>query len=451
MQAPPEAATIRCGGCGASFGFVPQPGYTRCPYCAFDQPVPHELLANLQRYTQAVGGEYARANEAYQRAASFQQWAEDSDRAIPRLKIVIPLTSGFMFLVGLALQFAEQLGLSRQELGAVAIPLLVVLPIFMIGYIIWLYAGSGPSARRARAGHVAVACPNCGARSDLVVGQPAQVCGYCRTALVASAPVIDRGIDAAELAYRRARLEEFRQERLGIAGLARYDISAYTPLFAIVPLLLMSGGFATSFTLQVLSGEAEYDPGVLGMWGLFVVLLIGLLGNWWYRRSRRAAYQRACSDLGQQFPLTPIDGVQGLVRWLNQNWPAPYPTTNLTRDDPHFVAASLEVFGYPALLNARLTGDKRTGPRLHLLLAASRPRVIAPGSEAAHAIDAALAHCAELGFSVSSSEAGLLAVAGAATARAVRKNPSALHAVAVAFTALAKAAHAAGSIPTPRL
>lgn len=46
MQAPPEAAYIRCGGCGANFGFVPHPGYTRCPYCALDQPVPHELLAN---------------------------------------------------------------------------------------------------------------------------------------------------------------------------------------------------------------------------------------------------------------------------------------------------------------------------------------------------------------------------------------------------------------------
>ena len=64
MQAPPGAAYIRWGGCGANFGFVPHPGYARCPYCALDQPVPHELLANLQRYAQAVGGELERANHA---------------------------------------------------------------------------------------------------------------------------------------------------------------------------------------------------------------------------------------------------------------------------------------------------------------------------------------------------------------------------------------------------
>lgn len=450
MQAPPEAAYIRCSGCGANFGFVPHPGYTRCPYCALDQPVPHELLANLQRYAQAVGGELARANQAYQRAAGFQQWAEESDRAIPRLKVVIPVTGAFMLLVGLAVPIAEGLGVSRQDAGVVATPLLILPVFFLVGYIVWLYSGSGPSARRARASQVLVACPNCGARGELIAGQPAQQCGYCGTALVASAPLMERGIDAAELAYRRARLEEFRQERLGIAGLARYDMSAYVPYFAIIPLLLMCGGYAITFTVEILAGKAEYDPAIVGLWGMFLVVLIALVGTWSYRRVRRTAYHRARSDLGQQFPLKPIEDVQGLVDWLNQNWPAPYPTSNLTRD-LHFVAASLEVFGYPALLNARLTSPKHGGPRLHLLLAASRPRSATPGSDTARAVAAALARCSELGFSVASSDAGLLASASAETAHAVRKNPSALHSVAVAFTDLAKAAYAAGSVPAPPL
>lgn len=450
MQTAPEAAYIRCGGCGANFGFVPHPGYTRCPYCALDQPVPHELLANLQRYAQTVGGEIARANQAYQRAASFQQWAEQSDRAIPRLKIVIPATCAFMALVGLAVPLAERFGLSRQEVNVVVTPLLILPFFFLVGYVGWLYSGSRPSARRVRAGHVTVACPNCGARGELSVGQPAQVCGYCRTALVASAPVMDRGIDAAELAYRSARLEEFRQERLGIAGLARYDLSPYVAYIPFIPLLFMCGGIALTLTVEVLKGNADYDPAIAGLWGMFLVVLFALLGTLWYRSSRRAAYQSARSDLGQQFPLKPIEDVQGLVDWLNQNWPAPYPTKNLTRD-LHFVAASLEVFGYPALLNARLASGKQGEPRLHLLLAASRPRSAMLGAEAARAVDGALARCSELGFSVSSSDAGLLAVASAETTRTVRKNPSALHVVAVAFTDLAKAAHAAGSLPAPRL
>jgi len=451
MQAPPEAATIRCGGCGANFGFVPRPGYTRCPYCALDQPVPHELLANLQRYTQAVGGELARANQAYQRAASFQQWAEDSDRAIPRLKVVIPIAGAFMLLVALGMQLALESGVSRELLGTVAAPLLVLPSCFLFVYIIWLYAGPGPSARSAHAGHVTVACPNCGARGELIAGQPAQVCGYCRTALVASALSMDQGIDAAELAHRRARLEEFRQERLGMAGLARYDMSPYVAYFAFGPLLFMSGGWAIGFTAEILAGDAEYEPAIAGFWGLFLAVLMAALGTWAYRRSRRAAYRGARSDLGQQFPLKPIEDVRGLVDWLNQNWPAPYPTSNLTSDHIHFVAASLEVFGYPALLNARLASGRHGEPRLHLLLAASRPRSVTLGGDAARAVDAALARCRELGFSVSPSEAGLFAVANLETTRAVRKNPSALHVVAVAFTDLAKAAYAAGSVPVPRL
>ena len=142
--------------------------------------------------------------------------------------------------------------------------------------------------------------------------------------------------------------------------------------------------------------------------------------------------------------------MQGLVDWLNQNWPAAYSDLNLTRD-PHFVAASLEVFGYPALLNARLASAKQGGPHLHLLLATSRHRSVTSGSDAARAVEEALARCSELGFSVSSSEAGLLAVASTETALAVRKNPSALHSVAVAFTDLAKVAYASGSVPAPRL
>jgi hypothetical protein len=255
---------------------------------------------------------------------------------------------------------------------------------------------------------------------------------------------MDRGIDAAELAYRQARLEEFRQERLGIAGLARYDMSAYVPVFALCPLALISGGNAIGFTLEMRTGKTEYEPAVLGLWGMFFAVLLTALGIWWHRSSRRAAYRSARSDLGQQFPLQPIDDVQGLAAWLNQHWPAPYPTRNLTRD-VHSVAASLDVFGYPALLNASFASAKYGGPRLHLLLAASRPRGALLNSHAA------VARCSELGFDVSFSDAGLLAVASPETVRAVRKNPSALHLAAVVFSDLAKAAHAAGSTPPPRL
>ncbi|HEY3496273.1 MAG TPA: hypothetical protein VGK73_16350, partial [Polyangiaceae bacterium] len=131
----PEAVSIRCARCGGVFGFLPYPGNARCPYCALDQPVSAEFLAELQRYAGNVGREIAHADAAYQRAATWQEWAEQSDRAIPRLKLVLPIAGGLTLLGAAGIPVALELGLSRDAVAAVGVPLTLIPAVLLMGYI----------------------------------------------------------------------------------------------------------------------------------------------------------------------------------------------------------------------------------------------------------------------------------------------------------------------------
>jgi DNA-directed RNA polymerase subunit RPC12/RpoP/cbb3-type cytochrome oxidase subunit 3 len=445
----PEAVSIRCDRCGGTFGFVPHPGNARCPYCAFDQPVSAELLHNLQRYAGSVGQKLHQANEAYQRAATWEQWAEQSRRSVPRLKLVIPIASGVSLLGAVALPVAQSLGVPPAEVAPLVGPLVTLPTLFLMGYIFWAYVGPGVARKHAAAGHVAVACSNCGAKMELVVGAPSQVCGYCRAALVASPVVMGRGIDAAELSHRRARLEEFRQERLGMVGLYRYDMTAYLPFIIGGSFLVPLGGSALALTGEMQNGSEPYTPAIFLLWMMVVGLVAWLVGIFLLRRSRKERYQRALQDLGRQFPLERIDDALGLADWLNRHWPVKYEVT-LLRSGHDLVAASIDAFGYPALLNAEFGSAQDREPRLHVLLAAHQPAGHVLHPDAATYVQGAFARCRELGFEITPSEAGLLAIADDDTVRIVRKNPEALHEVAMVLGTLAHAARAAGALPAER-
>jgi hypothetical protein len=395
------------------------------------------LINELERYKRGVQRELTNADIAYQRAALWQQWAEPKRRA-PRLKWVIPFVSGLTLLVCIALPISQSLGLPPDQVGAVLGPLLVLPGIFAFGFVVWQYSGARGSAKRAVAGRIAVACPNCGAMGELVAGAPSQVCAYCRAALIASPPVIARGIDNAELAHRRARLEEFRQERLGMVGISRYDMTAYAPYLVGGSLALTVGGGAITFTIAMLTGDEPYSPAIFGIWALFLAIVAVPVGIVWRRRSRQAAFARVIADLAHQFPTQPLADLPAVVDWLNRYWPAKYDAAHLSKG-AYFVAASLEVLGYPALLHCDFTRSEHRKRRLHLLVATQG----APMSLDA----AALAHCRHLGFDVSHSDAGLFAAARDETIAIIARSPHALHQIAPAVTAMATAARASGAVP----
>jgi hypothetical protein len=445
----PEAVSIRCGRCGGTFGFLPHPGNARCPYCTFEQPVSAELLRDLQLYAGGVGRELAQANEAYQRAATWQQWSDQSARAVPRLKFVVPLTSAFTLFVAIAIPLSQSLGVPPTQVGALVAPLLGLPALFLMGYVLWAYSGSGAARKQAAAGNVAVACPNCGGRAELLAGAPSQICGYCRAALVASPLVIEHGLGAAELAHRHARLEEFRQERLGMAGLSSYDMTAYLPFIIGGSILLPAGGGALAFTVEMLNGEEPYSPAIFALWGIVLAIVAWIAGVLIYRRSRRARYERALTDLGFQFSLYRIKDARGLAEWLNTHWPVKYDVTFLGHGQ-HLVAAGIDALGYPALLNAEFGSAEHREPRLHVLLAAQQRALHVMHPQAVDYVQKAFARCRTLGFEITPSEAGLLAVADEDTVRVVRKNPEALHEVATVLGTLAHAARAAGAVPAER-
>jgi hypothetical protein len=445
----PEAVSIRCGRCGGTFGFLPQPGNARCPYCAFEQPVSAELLRDLQQYAGNVGRELAHANEAYQRAAAWEQWAGQSNRTAPRLKLAIGLSSAVTLLAAAALPISQQLGIPPADVGPIVTPFLALPAFFLMGYVLWSYSGGGVARKRAVAGNVAVACPNCGARAELVAGAPTQTCGYCRAALVASPLAMEHGVDAAELAHRRARLEEFRQERLGMAGLSRYDMTAYVPFIVGGSLLMPAGGGALAFSVQMATGEEPYSPAIFLLWAVALAIAGTLVGILLYRRSRRQRYERALADLGRQFPLHPLADANGLADWLNRHWPDKYDVAALGHG-PHLVAAAISALGYPALLNADLGSTEHREPRLHVLLSAHQRTGHVPHAEAAAYVERALSWCRELGFRITRSDAGLLAVADEEAVRTVRKSPEALHELAPLLATLANAARASGAVPAER-
>jgi hypothetical protein len=260
---------------------------------------------------------------------------------------------------------------------------------------------------------------------------------------------MDHGIDVAERAHRRARVEEFRQERLGIAGLSRYDMTAYLPFIIGGSFLLPAGGGAVAITSEVLNGQEAYTPAVFLMWGLVLVIAAWPVGTLLRRRSRRERYQRALEDLRLQFPLYPIEDAHGLADWLNCHWPVKYDVTFLTHGQD-LVAAGIDALGYPALLNAEFGSSEQRAPRLHLLLAAHQRAGHLLHPQAAAYVGQAFVRCRQLGFEVTPSEAGLLAIADDDTVRVVRKNPQALHEIAAVLGTLAHAARAAGAVPAER-
>jgi hypothetical protein len=388
-----------------------------------------------------VEGELERADQAYARAAAWEGWADYGRRTTPRFKRVVPLASGLTLLAALAFPVSQALGIRPEAVGTFVTPLLVVPPFVLMAYLLAQSLRGGAAARRAVASEVAVACPNCGAAGRIGAGAPAQVCGYCHATLVVSAPVIEGGVDAAALAHRHARLEELRQERAGMASLAAYDMTPYVPYFVLGPFLFMTGGGAVGLSFEMLRGAEPYSPAIFVLWALFLALVAGGLGWIYWQRNRLAAYRRAADDLARQFSGRRLDTLRDTTEWLDRFWPERYEGTK-SYPGVFYVSAALDAFGYPALLVCDASRGKGRLPRLHLLLAAIRGPHPPPADARA-----ALTRCRELGFTVSFTEAGLLARADHPTLELVQKTPAALHGVAPALTAMARAAHALGAAP----
>ncbi|HTQ06005.1 MAG TPA: hypothetical protein VMI54_19220 [Polyangiaceae bacterium] len=444
-MSPPEAVTIHCTRCGGSFAFVPAAGNARCPYCGHDQPVPAEVLDGLRRYAGDVGQALAHADRAYASAANWQRWATQSKRAAPRMKAVLIASTALAVLVTAGLAFSQALGVSPQVVSMVLTPLLILPGPVWVGYLLWEYRGGRQRARRAQAVGVSVACPQCGAQAELAAGASGQRSTYCGAALVPSRSAMQVGIAAAELEQRRAELEVLKQERLVIAGYARYDMTAYVPYIVGGSLVPTIGGVTVYFSIQMLRGTEPFTPDILPLWGVLFVILAWLAWVWLRRRARRAHFAEAIADLGRQFSANQLTAVSQVVDWLNRYWPVRYESESLSQGTD-FVAASFFVLGYPALLNADLAPSGEREPHLHVLIATYRPRAPPTGTALSNA-EAGLSRCRTLGFEPVVSAAGLLAAANAKTMAKIKRDPASLRQIATVLTTMVETERAAGAVP----
>jgi hypothetical protein len=292
---------------------------------------------------------------------------------------------------------------------------------------------------------VRVACPSCGAASELTPGDSVDTCRYCRAPLIPGTTAMKRGVDAAALARHRAQLEKYRHERAGHAAIQRYNMSNYLPFIVVGSFAPMLGLSAIAFTWSVVSGEEPFHPGLVILWMAVIALLAGLKGFASYRRNRRAAFRNALADLTRQFGGSVFDQLKDNVAWLNRHWAGPYDVADLVAS-PYAVSAAISVRGCPVLIDLDATAPaQHQHPRLNLLLAAVLTNDAGNDGQRRNAAKRRL-HAG--GFTVTVNEAGLLATARKELLASIRKTPGLLHEVAPAVVALADYADAMGAFST---
>jgi hypothetical protein len=133
-----------------------------------------------------------------------------------------------------------------------------------------------------------------------------------------------------------------------------------------------------------------------------------------------------------------------VVTWLNQFWPARYQTQFLMTG-PYVMAACVNARGFPALIYVDpVSSGQHHQAKLHLLVAAW-PRADRRVDQAN--ANAYRARLAQIGFQLSETDAGLMAIADAHTQKQVAQKPATLHELAPALTALTLFAEYRGMEP----
>jgi hypothetical protein len=420
---------LNCQHCGAAFALPALTQWVQCPHCGNQQAVPAELLAELHRYQQQVAQHQAAAQQNYQHAAAWQRWTT-GNASNPK--------KNFAMAYGLIVAPALVLGV-----GAAIVNGAGILPGFFRGpglsftimavsygsvgvYLVWYFAGARKkqSQPRAQSENVSVACPNCGALGFLTPGDAVDTCGYCRAALVPSQTALLRAVDDAEVLARRAQIERHRQERRGMANVQGYNATNWLPYILGGSFLMPAGGGALVMSYQMLLGQEPFNPAIFILWAVVFGIVGGGVGFHHLRKQKRAAFAQAMSHVLRQFRGDLHDRVDAVVAWLNQFWPARYQTQFLMTG-PYALVARVDARGFPALIYADpVSGGQHHSAKLHVLLAAWRRE-----DRAADGVQAnnQRARLKQMGFDISKTDAGLLAIADGPTLKRAARQPATLH------------------------
>jgi hypothetical protein len=423
LQAGPSAQTIACVRCG---GAVPLSGLApriRCPYCAHDQPVPPERLAQLAGYQRSVGDLVARLEGEQTQRAQWATWYGPDGKA--RGGYLAPL----LIFGSMAAVYAVAMLLWREQVIDEA-TMERVLPYAILGVF---FVGMGGTiawnvsrGRRVRgpAPRVGAQCPRCGGPLAFEAGHVSERCVHCGAPLVAGAAIMHQAIDVARADLRTATMARYRLERSAMSKLYRSSATNVVPYIVLGSFLPMTVGAAIAFTVDLATNERSDTPaaGLAVLWLIALANAGGLALVRWLRQARRRRW-RAIADAAA-LRLSGRVSVTGgeWVDWLNALWAGPYAVASLFAG-PCFHAVTGHLGGFPVALDLDpvSASSELGGPRADILVAACLPgdveSVVVPPDLQQRA--------AALGFSPSSCAGGFVAAGSGAVAALKHAAPDA--------------------------
>ncbi len=459
LQVTAETHGIRCDNCGGRFPLATLSPGSRCAYCGAPLRLEGPAVQAARQYRDDFFGEMRRADHEHAQASRWETWHGQGARPLAWIGLValvaaapvLQIVAGMVAHVApLPPEVAELLQGLSATCGAVV----------MFGaagaYLFWLNRRSrvGPARVATAPGAPSrVACPHCGAPSELGLGQHVQTCSHCAGALIPGQTVMSAGLDAARLAHRAARLQRFSAERRGMLGIHR-TTAGYRHLMPLA--------YAIPFVPMVLSAlvvplSAARGSGLAMVCvsaGVLLILGVGAVGGVrWLSggRRKRLALQGALRDLARQFGGGASDQLEDLVRWLDASWAGPYEA-RYVGGGPGLAMAFASAWGYPVAVVLNLEDGGRYAqcpPYVRVLLAAWVPSASdggpppPPGPEALQTIEWLRAE----GFLVSCEEGGILAMAQDPLIHRLREHPGGARQLATVVGHLARLAYEVGARP----
>lgn len=254
---------------------------------------------------------------------------------------------------------------------------------------------------------------------------------------------------AANMELRRRQLEPLWQAR----GRRQLDLLMHTGNYHRVVLVVCGYGLGLTLALAVATSRApRLSAGFFTILAIclvsFALAVLGTLSL--VKRHHWKARWRACfKDVQGRLPQYVGPGQFSVSGWLEAFWPSVYEDA-LMRGSLHLLSHAFTVSGYAGLLIAdpepmslrgRFGGlHARSDPRIHIFIAAAMPDGTTGPAMPASAAPSAwnlLRQLAGRGFSVNVSRAGLLAIAEARVAAALKGAPEGIAQAADAALELA--------------
>jgi hypothetical protein len=321
---PSDASTIacdRCGGVASLDVFSPR---IRCPYCAHEQGVPPERLAQLAGYQRAAGDLVKRVGVEETQRAQWEGWygANGKSKKGYLWSVAIFGAMAVVYAIGMLLLFAHVI---REE------TLARVLPIGILGVFVGGMAIVTARYRR-RAGrpvspvaHVAAQCPRCGGSLAFEAGRVTERCEHCGVSLVAGPAVQREAIDRTRADLRRASMARYRVERNAMSTLYRSSAAGVMPYIVLGSFFPLTGGVAFAISISALTSDEPAPPFfAIGIaWALAFVNFSALALVFLVRRAKRDRWRAVAYAAAARIDGRVSTTVGEWLAWLNAFWIAP--------------------------------------------------------------------------------------------------------------------------------